>query len=252
MSWLGYEQSNYWCFREKYCIMGGYKNKDIIGNKNGKELNAKLKRFMLRRKKEDVLNLPDKIIIDEILDMDGKQEVLYNKTYALFKQELIHSKDVKKVLGLLINLRKITCHPTLLDASFKDSVKFERIHFLMKEIVENNGKAIIFTNWATPAQMLYKELSIYNPAMIIGATNDRMDQIDKFQNDDSCKVIIGTIGAMDTGITLTAANNVIFLDEPWNKSLKDQAIDRAHRIGSKRNINIYTLICRNTFDESSL
>ena len=48
----------------------------------------------------------------------------------------------------------------------------------------------------------------------------------------------------------TAANNVIFLDEPWNKSLKDQAIDRAHRIGSKRNINIYTLICRNTFDES--
>ena len=68
-------------------------------------------------------------------------------------------------------------------------------------------------------------------------------------NDDSCKIIVGTIGAMGTGLTLTAATNVIFLDEPWNMAIKSQAEDRAHRIGTKSNVNIITLMCKDTIDE---
>ena len=63
------------------------------------------------------------------------------------------------------------------------------------------------------------------------------------------EIILGTIGAMGTGLTLNKASNVIFLDEPWNRALKDQATDRAHRIGTKYNVNVYTLICKNTIDE---
>ena len=71
----------------------------------------------------------------------------------------------------------------------------------------------------------------------------------KFQNSDSCKVCIGSIGFMGTSHTLTAANTVIFLDEPWNKGTKEQAEDRAYRIGTRGIVNIITLRCKGTIDE---
>ena len=67
--------------------------------------------------------------------------------------------------------------------------------------------------------------------------------------DKSCKVICGTIGAMGTGLTLTEATTIIFLDEPWNRAIKDQAEDRAHRIGTTENLTIITIMCKNTIDE---
>ena len=156
-----------------------------------------------------------------------------------------------KLLEAMLKLRQVTSLPTWVDPTCKESVKTDRIHFLMEEIVQNGGKAIIFSNWSTPIQELYKEFKEYNPCMIIGDTPDteRMKQVRMFQEDNDCKVILGTVGAMGTGLTLTAANNVIFLDEPWNKALKNQAEDRAHRIGTKSSVNIYTLICKDTFDE---
>ena len=72
---------------------------------------------------------------------------------------------------------------------------------------------------------------------------------DEFQNNDKCKVIIGTIGAMGTGLTLTAGNVMIFLDMPWNKALYDQATDRCHRIGQNENVTIYNIMCKDTIDE---
>ena len=87
--------------------------------------------------------------------------------------------------------------------------------------------------------------------MITGETkdNERQSYVDRFQNDDRVKFIIGTIGAMGTGLTLTAGTVEIFLDEPWNMALKEQAIDRCHRIGAKSNITVYTLLCKDTIDE---
>lgn len=248
--WLDQESCNYWTFREKYCVMGGYKNKQVVGNKNGDILNRKLANCMLRRKKDDVLDLPDKIIINEVLEMEGKQSILYEKTKGIVKHQIAKLKGNKTaILSALIALRKITCYPAWIDPKFKDSIKFDRVFQLMDEITQNGQKAIIFSNWATPVQVLYEQLKMYNPAMIIGDTKDRIEQVNKFQQDSSCKVILGTIGAMGTGLTLTAASNVIFLDEPWNRALKDQATDRAHRIGTKNNVNIYTLICKGTMDE---
>ena len=67
--------------------------------------------------------------------------------------------------------------------------------------------------------------------------------------DPRCKAIVGTIGAMGTGLTLTAASTVIFLDSPWNRANKEQAEDRAHRIGTTSNVNIITIVCKDTIDE---
>ena len=70
-----------------------------------------------------------------------------------------------------------------------------------------------------------------------------------FMEDSNCKIIIGTIGAMGTSHTLTAATNVIFYDEPWTPSDKAQAEDRAHRIGTTQSLNVYTIITKDTIDE---
>lgn len=256
MLWLGQETRNYWQFRERYCKLGGFKGKQIVGDKNNEELHARLSQFMLRRLKEDVLDLPEKIIIDELLEMDGKQWALYTKMQNLAKAQLFQMKGNKTaLLAATLNLRKITCHPAWVDENCKDSVKYERTRQIVYEAAENNEKTIIFSCFTTPFESqiecvnLKKDLEMYNPAMIIGDTKDRMEQVQKFQNDPTCKVIIGSIGAMGVGLTLNAASNVIFLDEPWNKAIKDQCTDRAHRVGTKHTVNVYTLICKGTVDE---
>lgn len=256
MYWLGQEHKNYWQFRERYCKLGGFQGKQIVGDKNNTELHNRLSQFMIRRLKEDVLDLPEKIIIDELLEMDGKQYALYTKIQNLTKAEMAKMKGNKNaLLAAMLNLRKITCHPAWIDETCKDSVKYERTRQIIYEAVENNEKTIVFSCFTTPFEAeleclnLKRDLEIYNPAMIIGNTKDRMEQVNKFQNDPNCKVIIGSIGAMGVGLTLNAASNVIFLDEPWNRAIKDQAIDRSHRVGTKHPVNIYTLMCKGTVDE---
>ena len=90
----------------------------------------------------------------------------------------------------------------------------------------------------------------YNPAIYTGQNKDvREQEKDRFMTDSDCKVLLGTTGAMGTGLTLTAANTVIFLDEPWNRAIKDQCEDRVHRIGTKESPNIITIMCKGTIDE---
>jgi SNF2 family DNA or RNA helicase len=122
---------------------------------------------------------------------------------------------------------------------------------LVEEAVENGRKVVIFSNWTQMTAPVAERLSKYNPAVITGEINadTRQLMIDKFQNNDKCKVIIGTSGAMGTGLTLTAGTVEIFLDHPWNRALYDQCVDRCHRIGQKQNITIYNLMCKNTIDE---
>ena len=92
--------------------------------------------------------------------------------------------------------------------------------------------------------------SNYKVMGITGETPDGNRQIvvQMFQEGE-LDVIVGTIGAMGTGLTLTAGTVVIFVDEPWNKALYDQAVDRCHRIGQKNNITIYNLLTKGTIDE---
>ena len=76
-----------------------------------------------------------------------------------------------------------------------------------------------------------------------------MNFVNAFQTKPDRKVIIGTIGAMGTGLTLTAGTVEIFMDEPWNRANKEQAEDRCHRVGTTENVTIYTLVCKGTIDE---
>lgn len=250
LKWLGYEKHGFYPFKQHYCIFGGYGGYQVVGYRHLDQLKEQFDDIMLRRLKKDVLDLPEKIHTTEYVEMNTKQTKIYKEVYSEIKGNIDLVSKAVNPLAEMIRLRQATAYTGILSSTILESAKFERLDELLDELISNGNKAIIFSNWTSVTNPVFERYkNKYNPAIITGETKNRVEQENKFMMDDSCKIIIGTTGAMGTGLTLTAANTVIFLDEPWNKALKDQAEDRAHRIGTKENVNIITLIAKNTIDE---
>jgi SNF2 family DNA or RNA helicase len=251
LSWLGYEKHSFYQFKQHYCTLGGWGGSQVVGYKNLEEIRALMDEVMLRRLKTEVLDLPEKIRKIEYVDMTAKQAQIYKEVYMGVMNELQKIKFSNNPLSMMIRLRQATGWTGILSQTVQESAKMDRMVELIEEISASGQKAIVFSNWESMTEIAREKLKAYNPAYITGATkaDDRMNEVTRFQNDKNCKVIIGTIGAMGTGLTLTAAQNVIFLDSPWNMALKAQAEDRAHRIGTQGTVNVITLVCKNTIDE---
>lgn len=252
LAWLGYEKHSLFGFRKQHCIMGGFGAHSIVGYKNLEDIQATLDKCMIRRLKKDVLDLPEKIYINDYVEMSKSQSKLYEEVMNDITENIDKIKLSPSPLTMLIRLRQVTGNPNILSSTVKDNPKFDRMMELLEDVVSEGNKAIVFSNWTdvlVPAYELAKSKN-YNPAIYTGHnTKDREKEKDRFKNDKSCKVIFGTIGAMGTGLTLTEANTVIFLDEPWSRAIKDQCEDRVHRIGTKDSPNIITIMCRGTIDE---
>lgn len=253
LKWLGYEKNAFYKFKNHYCVMGGYGGYEVVGYKNLDELQERLNDIMLRRLKDEVLDLPEKTYIDEYVDMTPKQAVIYKEVTADVQNNIDNIKTAPNPLAELIRMRQATGYTGILSSKIKESAKLDRMEELVEEAVENGQKVVIFSNWTQMTDEIFKRLNAKSIwcEVITGATadNHRQQAVDNFQNNDNYKVIIGTIGAMGTGLTLTAGTVEIFLDEPWNRALYDQATDRCHRVGQKHNVTIYNLMCKNTIDE---
>ena len=249
LKWLGFEKHSFFQFKKHYCVMGGYGGYEVVGYKNLAELRQELDNVMLRRLKSDVLDLPEKVHTTEYVEMTAKQTLLYKQVRDAIRADIDKIKVSPNPLAQLIRLRQATGWTGILSSSIAESAKMDRMVELVEDATAEGGKAIIFSNWEEITKIAKVKLKAYNPAYITGTVKDRQKEVDKFQNDSKCKVIIGTIGAMGTGLTLTAGQTVIFLDEPWNKANKDQAEDRAHRIGTTGTVNIITIVCKDTIDE---
>lgn len=250
LKWLGYEKHAFYAFKKHYCIYGGFGGYQIMGYKNLHELQERLSEVMLRRLKTDVFDLPDKLYIDEYVEMSPKQKVLYNEVTADIKANIDQIKMASNPLAELIRMRQATGYTGILSSTIQESAKLDRMEELVEEAVENGKKVVIFSNWTQMTDAICDRMK-YGYGLITGQTPDdkRQQLVNTFQNNDDMKVMIGTIGAMGTGITLTAGTVEIFMDEPWNKANKEQAEDRCHRIGTTQNVTIYTLMCKDTIDE---
>lgn len=252
LKWLGFEKHKFYSFKNHYGEFGGYGGYQVMGYKNLDELQSRLDEIMLRRKKEDVLDLPEKTYIEEMVEMTPKQKQIYDEVTMEIKMNIDQIKMCNNPLAELIRMRQATGYTGILSSSVQESAKLDRMEELVEEAVENGKKVVIFSNWTQMTDEIYKRLHPkYHPAIITGQTDDasRQDEVKHFQLDEDCKVIIGTSGAMGTGLTLTAGTVEIFMDEPWNMALKEQCVDRCHRIGQKDNLTIYTLMCKDTIDE---
>lgn len=250
IKWLGYEKHSFYSFKNHYCIMGGFGGYQVMGYRHLDQLKEQFDDIMLRRLKKDVLDLPEKIYQDEFVEMTPKQEKIYKEVKMEVQQNIDMVTNAINPLAEMIRMRQATDYTGILSSTILESAKLDRLDELLDEIISNGNKAIIFSNWTSmtnPTFDRYKNK--YNPAIITGETKNRVEQEKKFMMDTSCKIIIGTTGAMGTGLTLTAATYVIFLDEPWNAAIKQQAEDRAHRIGTADNVTIITMMCKDTIDE---
>ena len=247
---VGKEQANFTQFKNRYCIMGGYGNYQIVGYKNLSELQKKLMDVSKRLTKEDVLDLPPKIHLDEYVDMGQKQKKIYNEVYNSIMEDIDNISLSVDPLSKLIRLRQATATTDILSSTVNESVKFDRAAELIEEIVDKDESVIVYSNWTEVINRFYDVISAkYKTALVTGKVKDTDGQIKKFKNNDEYRVIMGTTGALGTGYTLTKAHTIIFLDEPWTKAVKDQAEDRAYRIGTTSSVNIITLMCKNTIDE---
>lgn len=253
LKWLGFESHSYYSFKQHYCVMGGYGGYEIVGYKNMEQLTAQVREIMLRRLKSEVLDLPEKTYVDEFVEMTDKQSMIYTEVEKEIKANIDQIKFDNNPLATLIRLRQATGYTGILSSSIQESAKIDRMIDIVEESISNNRKVIIFSNWTQITGVISEKIKEigWAPLVITGETRDEDRQlyVKMFQERDNNPVIIGTIGAMGTGLTLTAATTVIFMDEPWNKALFDQAVDRAHRIGQKNNITIYSIMCKDTIDE---
>lgn len=252
LKWLDYEDHAFYAFKNHYCIMGGFGGYEVVGYKNIREIQDTLGTMMLRRLKADVLDLPEKLFVDEFVEMSPKQEQIYREVNNIIHSQIDQIALSPNPLANLIRLRQATGYTGILSSTVTESAKLDRMEELVEDAVANGKKVVIFSNWTQMTDVVQERLSKkYRGVVITGDTKDaeRMMNVNEFQHDDRCKYIVGTIGAMGTGLTLTAGTVEIFLDEPWNRALLDQAVDRCHRVGTKENITIYTLMCKNTIDE---
>lgn len=224
-------------------MITGFKNTDIIKDQ--------LSKCSLRRKKS-LLNLPPKNIISEIVEMDSDQSRFYNEVKNGVKEE-VDKVELKtsSLLALVGRLRQATACPSILTTSNISSAKIDRACQLVEEIVSNGEKVVIFSTYKETVNELDKKLSKYNPLIGTGDLKDSevSQNVDDFQNNVENKVFIATWQKCGTGLTLTAASYMIFIDTPWTAGVFEQACDRIYRIGTKNPVFIYKLITKDTIDE---
>ena len=253
--------TSFYAFRNRYALM---KTINVQGRsiqvvdkfQNLAELSDTLKNFSYRVLKEDCLDLPDKIYMKRQINLTPDQ----NKLYDQMKKEalaILNGKRVTTVNALtqLMRLHQITCGHFTADDGTTQPIKNNRIDELMDVLEEIEGKAIIWAHYQYDIKSIIKEIvKVHGPGSIVdyyGLTpqDERQKNIKKFQDDPRCRFIVGTPSTGGYGITLTAANTVIYYSNGYDLEKRLQSEDRAHRIGQKKSVTYVDINAENTVEE---
>lgn len=252
--------ANFVNFQTKYNI------KDIESDelKTLDNLNEQIKPFILRRRKKDVVKeLPPKIENNISIDLNKEQKKLYVAQLEKTKKEMdeiLATEGFKKgnfrILQLLTKLRQLCIDPKILYENYDGgSAKIENLVTIVKGIIENGHKILLFTSFKTALDIVNQEFANHNIStyVIDGSVSSkkRMELVEKFNVDDT-NVFLITLKAGGTGLNLTSADVVIHLDLWWNPQVENQATDRAHRIGQTKTVEVIKLICKGTIEERIL
>jgi non-specific serine/threonine protein kinase len=240
---------------------------DKFGEQDRKDhLRKILYPFMLRRTKEQVAkDLPEKIETILYCEMEDEQRNIYEAYRNDFRDKIlgtIESQGINRsqltILQGLMKLRQICDSPAILNEQDKfpnHSIKLEE---LGREITENisNHKALVFSQFLGMLALIrekLKELGV-DHEYFDGSTSaqERERAIQRFQNDENCRVFLISLKAGGVGLNLTAADYVYIVDPWWNPAVEQQAIDRTHRIGQTKNIMAYRMICKDTIEDKIL
>ncbi len=231
-------------------------------------LKSRVKPFILRRTKNEVAkDLPPKVETVHYCELIDEQRELYNALSMKLKNQVL--KDVEEkgmaksqmsILDALLKLRQICCHPRLLKLDMPGvstnlpSGKFDAFKNLITEITESDHKVLVFSQFVKMLHIIRSWLNIMEIpySYLDGSSKDRFEQVDTFNDSPDIPIFLISLKAGGTGINLTSADYVIHYDPWWNPAVENQATDRTHRIGQKRQVFAYKMICQNTVEEKIL
>lgn len=231
-----------------------------------KFLTAKTKPFILRRRKDQVeKQLPPKVETTVYVDMASSQRELYAQVLADIRPKIFDTVKKKglgastvSILAALLRLRQICNHPNsiggLQESSGYESGKFSRLQDIIEESLENNRKVIVYSQFLEMLRLMreWADDKRISHLYLDGSTQNRQELINQFNQDDSLRLFFVSLKAGGTGINLTAADTVIIYDPWWNPAVEDQAVDRAHRIGQTKTVNVYRLVTIDSVEEKML
>jgi len=253
--------TSYYAFRNRYAEMKtlhlrGRSIQIVDEFKNLGELSDQLKGFSYRVLKEDCLDLPEKNWTKRQITLTHDQRKIYEQ---MKETALAHLNgkvaSTMIVLTQLMRLHQITCgHFTADDGTIQD-IPNNRFKELLDVLSEMEGKAIIWAHYQHDVKNIIREVvKIYGEGSIVdffGLTpqDERQDNIRKFQDDPKCRFFVGTPATGGYGITLTAANTVIYYSNGYDLEKRLQSEDRAHRIGQKKSVTYVDINAEDTVDE---
>ncbi|HVN04606.1 MAG TPA: DEAD/DEAH box helicase [Bryobacteraceae bacterium] len=223
-----------------------------------------LRPFILRRTKEQVAReLPPKSEQTLFCEMEPAQRKLYDELRMHYRDSLLRkvavdglAKSKIQVLEALLRLRQAACHPGLIDPKRRcdASAKLDVLTGRLDEVAAEGHKALVFSQFTSLLALVRDRLDesgmVYE--YLDGATRDRQQRVERFQNDPECRLFLISLKAGGLGLNLTAAEYVFLLDPWWNPAVEAQAVDRAHRIGQTNQVFAYRLIARDTVEEKIL
>ena len=255
------DHSSYYTFRTRYAVMrkamfNGRSVEIVVGYKNLGELSDKLKPFSYRVLKDDCLDLPKKTFMKRVITLSAEQDKLYKQ----MKQMALASLNGKMVtsasaLTQLMRLHQITCDHFKADDGSIQTIKNNRLSELMELLEEVEGKAVIWAHYQYDVNELVKAIKKeYGEESVItyyGLTpqEERQDNIKKFQDDPSCRFLVGTPSTGGYGITLTAASTMIYYSNGYDLEKRQQSEARIDRIGQEKPMTYIDIICEETVDE---
>ena len=220
--------------------------------------------FVLRRLKTDpavVPDLPAKVERTDRCQLTREQATLYQAVVSDLLAAAEDSEGIDRkgaVLAGLTKLKQVCNHPALLLGDGSElpgrSGKLTRVEELVEEIVESGDRALLFTQYVAWGTMLAPHLAARFGVPVLwlhgGVPRARRDQmVAQFQTEDGPPLMLISLRAGGTGLTLTRANHVIHLDRWWNPAVEDQATDRAHRIGQAQSVFVHRLVTAGTVEE---
>jgi SNF2 family DNA or RNA helicase len=253
--------SSYYTFRNRYAVMvdikaGTRSFKKIVGYNRLDELTNSLKSFSFRVKKSDCLDLPPKVYQYRFVELTKEQEKLYNQvkeTAIAFLEG--KALTVDNVLTEILRLHQITCGHFKSDDGSVVEVPSNRLSELMDLLEEASDKVIIWATYVADIERIVKKLSdVYGPESVVSyygatSTDDRTDAVKRFQEDKGTRFFVGNPSTGGMGITLTAADTVVYYSNSYNLEHRIQSEDRAHRIGQTKSVNYVDLVVPKTIDE---
>lgn len=253
--------TNFYAFRNKYCIMGGFNNRQIIGYRDLEGLTRKMYSIAHRVTKEDALDLPDQIFKNIYLELEPKEKKIYDQLKRESFAELESGGQITAttVLTKLLRLQQLTGGFLVADEASKpelvSDIKIKALEEILDDyVVEAGKKLVVFVRFRAEIDLIKKllEKKKIKHSMIYGDVpqEQRGDIVRDFQDNPETLVIVCQLQCASLGITLTAASTCVYYSVDWNYANYSQSLARIHRLGQTQKCTYLTLVVKGTVDET--